>query len=169
MRGRVLDYQDLEGTGIVSGDDGQRYSFTRGDLQGGVRVVRQGQDVDFQAADGRATLIYVTGAAGAGGAATDSITQALNSFDASLNTGEKSRLVAGVLAIVLGALGVHKFYLGLTNAGIIMLAVCLVGSIIFGIGPLAMAVVGLIEGIIYLTKSDADFQQTYVVGKKAWF
>ena len=35
----------------------------------------------------------------------------------------------------------------------------------FGIG----GIIGLIEGIIYLTKSDADFIQTYQVGKKEWF
>ena len=48
MRGKVLSYQDLEGTGIISGDDGKRYSFVRGDLQDGVRTVRVGADVDFQ-------------------------------------------------------------------------------------------------------------------------
>ena len=34
---------------------------------------------------------------------------------------------------------------------------------------LAMGIVGLIEGILYLTKSDEDFEQIYVVGKKPWF
>ena len=50
-----------------------------------------------------------------------------------------------------------------------MLLVTLVGSIAFGLGPMAMGLLGLIEGIIYLTKSDAAFQQEYVIGKKAWF
>jgi len=161
MRGKVLSYQDLEGTGIISGDDGKRYSFVRGDLQDGVRTVRIGADVDFQIDGDKASAIYVMGS---GSAAADSINEAVESF----SSGEKNRIVAGVLAILLGALGIHKFYLGLTQPGIIMLLVTLVGSIAFGLGPMAMGILGLIEGIIYLTKSDAAFQQEYVVGKKAW-
>lgn len=32
-----------------------------------------------------------------------------------------------------------------------------------------MAVIGLVEGIIYLTKSDQEFVDMYVKGKKGWF
>jgi TM2 domain-containing membrane protein YozV len=70
------------------------------------------------------------------------------------------RTMAGILAIVLGAFGAHRFYLGDTTGGLIRIAtnlLCLGG------------VIGLIEGIIYLTKTDADFHQTYIVEKKAWF
>ena len=161
MRGKVLSYQDLEGTGIISGDDGKRYSFVRGDLQDGVRTVRVGADVDFQIDGEKAAAIYVMGS---GSAAADSLNEAVESF----SSGEKNKVVAGILAILLGALGIHKFYLGLTQSGIIMLLVTLIGSIAFGLGPMAMGLLGLIEGIIYLTKSDAAFQQEYVVGKKAW-
>lgn len=80
----------------------------------------------------------------------------------------KSKVVAGLLAIFLGTLGVHKFYLGYTQAGIIMLLVSLLGAIIL-VGPLAMGVIALIEGILYLTKSDQDFYQIYIVGKRPWF
>ena len=71
-----------------------------------------------------------------------------------------SRVTCGILAILLGGLGIHKFMLGNITGGIIMivLSCCGVGSII-----------GLIEGIIYLTKTDEEFYQTYVVEKKAWF
>ena len=81
---------------------------------------------------------------------------------------QKSKVAAGLLAIFLGSLGIHKFYLGQTKAGIIMLAITLVGSLV-AIGPLAMAVVALIEGIMYLTKSDQDFYRIYVAGSKSWF
>jgi len=74
------------------------------------------------------------------------------------------RIVAGICAILLGTLGIHKFILGLTKEGIIML---LVSCTCIGI-PI-MSTIGLIEGIIYLTKSDADFYQTYIVDKKGWF
>ncbi len=45
----------------------------------------------------------------------------------------------------------------------------LVSLLTFGIGALPMGVIGLVEGIIYLTKSDEEFYQTYMLGKKEWF
>lgn len=78
----------------------------------------------------------------------------------------KEKLVAGLLAIFIGTLGIHKFYLGYTKSGIIML---LVSLFTFGVGASVMAVISLIEGILYLTKSDAEFYQTYVQNKKEWF
>ncbi len=80
--------------------------------------------------------------------------------------GADKKLPAGLCGIFLGAFGVHKFVLGYTKTGIIMLAVTL---LTFGIGAAIMSVVGLIEGIIYLTKSDQDFVSEYVVGQKEWF
>lgn len=76
---------------------------------------------------------------------------------------------------MLGGLGVHKFILGLNNSGLIMLVVWLVGlvtgmcMIIPLFASVAMNIIGLVEGIIYLTKSDEDFYQTYAVQKKEWF
>lgn len=84
--------------------------------------------------------------------------------------GAEKKLVAGLLGILLGGLGIHKFYLGYNKEGIIMLVGTLViGIITCGIGAWAVGVVGLIEGIIYLTKSDEDFVNTYITGKKPWF
>lgn len=90
--------------------------------------------------------------------------------------GAEKKLAAGLCGILLGGLGVHKFILGYNNEGIIMivglLAAFVITFISCGIGfPLLMApgIVGLIEGIIYLTKSDEEFVQTYVIGKKPWF
>jgi TM2 domain-containing membrane protein YozV len=75
---------------------------------------------------------------------------------------DKERLTAALLGIFLGGLGIHKFYLGYNNAGIIQIVITIFTC---GIG----SVIGLIEGIIYLTKSDAEFQATYVQQKKEWF
>jgi TM2 domain-containing membrane protein YozV len=84
--------------------------------------------------------------------------------------GAEKKVAAGVLAILLGGLGIHKFYLGYTTAGIIMLAVSLcIGAFTCGTGYGLMGLIGLIEGIIYLTKTDADFVATYVTNKKEWF
>ncbi len=79
-----------------------------------------------------------------------------------MNAQESKRIVAGVLAIIFGWLGVHKFILGYTQEGVIQLVVSVLTC---GAG----GVIGLIEGIIYLTKSDEEFIQTYQVGKKGWF
>lgn len=76
---------------------------------------------------------------------------------------DNKKIAAGLLAILLGALGVHKFLLGYTNVGIIWLLIS-----VFTCGTLT-SILGLIEGIIYLTKTDEEFYQTYQVGKKAWF
>jgi TM2 domain-containing membrane protein YozV len=79
---------------------------------------------------------------------------------------KKERMVAGLLGILLGSLGVHKFYLGYTTEGIIMAAVSIV-SLGF-LAPIA-GIIGLIEGILYLTKPEEEFQSTYVQAKKGWF
>ena len=83
---------------------------------------------------------------------------------------ESKRVLAGVLAIVLGPLGVHKFILGYNKEGILML-VCtfLLGIITCGVSAWAVGIISLIEGIIYLTKSDEEFVYTYQTNKKGWF
>ena len=82
----------------------------------------------------------------------------------------KDKTTAGILGILLGGLGVHKFYLGYTNEGLIMLLVSLVGGVFTcGFGSMAVGAIGLAEGIIYITKSDEEFAATYVHGRKTWF
>jgi TM2 domain-containing membrane protein YozV len=82
----------------------------------------------------------------------------------------KSKVLAGVLGIIFGGLGVHKFYLGYTTEGLIMLAVTVLGWIITGgLASGLMSLIGLIEGIIYLTKPDQEFCDMYVYNKKGWF
>jgi TM2 domain-containing membrane protein YozV len=76
------------------------------------------------------------------------------------------KIAAGICGILLGALGVHKFILGYTTEGLIML---LVSVLTCGFGATVTGLIGLVEGIIYLTKSDAEFESTYLVGKKGWF
>jgi TM2 domain-containing membrane protein YozV len=80
--------------------------------------------------------------------------------------GAEKKLVAGLLGIFLNCLGIHKFYLGYKKEGLIMLLVSLLTC---GIGAVVMWPIGLIEGIIYLTKSDQDFVATYITGRKGWF
>jgi TM2 domain-containing membrane protein YozV len=83
-----------------------------------------------------------------------------------LSARASNKIPAGVCGIILGGLGVHKFILGYTGAGLIMLLVSVLScGIFYGI----MHIIGLIEGIIYLCKSDEEFARTYVDGRKEWF
>jgi len=80
--------------------------------------------------------------------------------------GQSNRVAAGVLGIVIGSFGIHKFVIGNTTPGLIML---LVTVLTCGFGGIAMHIIGIIEGIKYLTMSDAEFYRTYIVDKKGWF
>ncbi len=86
-----------------------------------------------------------------------------------------NKIPAGICGILLGGLGVHKFILGYTNTGVLMLVVSVVGTLIgfftciTFFAATAMSIIGLIEGIIYLTKTDEEFVRLYVDGRKDWF
>ena len=62
----------------------------------------------------------------------------------------KSKIVAGRLGPFLGTLGVHNFYLGNTGKAVAQLLLTLVGWILLGLGPIAAAIWGFVEGIIIL-------------------
>jgi TM2 domain-containing membrane protein YozV len=88
--------------------------------------------------------------------------------------GDNKKILAGLLAIFLGSLGIHKFILGYQKEGIILLVASVVGYatlciVVGGFIISALWIIGVIEGIIYLTKSDEEFYNTYQVGRKPWF
>ena len=70
----------------------------------------------------------------------------------SLPQSGKNKTTAGILAILLGDFGAHKFYLGNPGLGVLYLVFC--WTFIPGI-------IGIVEGIIYLTSSDQDFALKY--------
>jgi TM2 domain-containing membrane protein YozV len=82
------------------------------------------------------------------------------------NPRASNKIPAGVCGIILGGFGVHKFILGYTGSGLIMLLVSVLSC--GALYPL-MHLLGLIEGIIYLTKSDDEFVRLYIDGRKEWF
>lgn len=82
----------------------------------------------------------------------------------------KDHVAAGLLAIFLGWLGIHKFYLGYNTAGFTMLAVAILGSLLsFGLAAVAIWIIAIVEGVLYLGKSQTDFEQVYVFGHREWF
>lgn len=91
------------------------------------------------------------------------------------NSVQSKKMMAALTAIFLGHFGAHKFVLGYNKEGIILLSITLglflLGFCIFLIWIFLPIVfmVSFIEGIIYLTKSDEDFVNTYQLNKKPWF
>lgn len=74
------------------------------------------------------------------------------SFYAPTGVEVKSKLVAGLLAIFLGSLGIHNFYLGFTNKALVQILVSLIGgALTCGIASLAISIWAIVEGILILT------------------
>ena len=161
VKGQVLNYSVQTNSGIISGDDGNRYTFNGPEWREG-RVPVRGMYVDFKARGTAAVGIYISGGTGT--------TYGVSGFPVY----SKSKIAAGLFAIFLGGLGIHKFYLGYTTQGVVLLAGSIAGFvlafviigffILLGIG-----VICLIEGIIYLSQSDEEFESVYVTGRKPWF
>ena len=80
--------------------------------------------------------------------------------------GADKKVLAGVLGIILGAFGIHKFVLGYNKEGIILLVITVVSC---GFAGAVTGVIGIVEGIMYLTKSDEEFVNTYIRNQKPWF
>ncbi len=186
MNGTILDYTVQTNSGLITGDDGNRYNFVGTEWKDEA-IPNRGMRVDFEAQGGDAVAIYrAMPASGAGGMGA--------ALDGVLGS-ERTKLVAGLLGILLGWAGAHKFYLGMKRPAMMQLAVggggvvlaLVVGNIfvalgIFGIGLfigllmfavgyialMAAGILGLVEGIIYLSKSDEEFQTIYVTGQKQW-
>jgi TM2 domain-containing membrane protein YozV len=82
------------------------------------------------------------------------------------NPRASNKIPAGICAILLGWLGIHKFIMGYTGAGLIMLLITILTC---GILWPILHIIGIIEGIIYLCKTDDEFVRLYVDGRREWF
>ncbi len=75
-------------------------------------------------------------------------------------------MLAGSLGSIVGGFGIHKFILGSAKEGMIMLLVSVLSCFMLS---WVMHIIGIVEGIMYLTKSDEEFVRTYIYGRKGWF
>ena len=162
MKGRILSYSVQTNSGEISGDDGNRYTFLGQDWQESQPPVR-GMYVDFAVEGNQATSIF---RALEEPAPVHAPVSAIPGPVRPTTANSKSKTAAGVLGILLGGLGIHKLYLGYTGPGILFLL-----AFIFtcGFAGLITGPIGLIEGIIYLTKSEEEFDAIYVQGRRSFF
>lgn len=147
MKGKILNFTDKTKVGIISAENGDRYSFSITDWKG-ESFPKTNQRVDFTIQDSFANDIYLDNS---------------NSIVAS------KKIAAALFAFFLGFFGAHKFYLGYKKQGLIMLITFFAGFILLGIPSMIVGVIAFIEFILYLTKSDVEFEETYVTGKRKWF
>lgn len=152
MKGKVLGYDKATQSGIISGEDGKRYNFTKSDWKSPNEPTAN-STVDFEFQGSNATDIYKV-ASHAGLDTSDVATK---------------KWIAVALAFFFGFLGAHKFFLGYTKQGIIMVAVFLLGFILLGIPSGIIAVIAFVECIIYAIKPTDSFEETYIKNQRAWF
>ena len=152
MKGHVLDFSVQSNSGEISGADGQHYTFSGTEWRARGAPVR-GMSVDFQVDGQQARAVY---AALAG-----------------TTPGAKSKVAAGLFALLLGSLGIHKFYLGYIGPGLVYLLINTIGFavtwMVLCIPNAALILFSVVEAILYFTKSDEEFERTYVAGYRPWF
>ena len=147
MRGQVLGVDPRTGEGIVAGQDGQRYRFAPDDwAHRGEPAI--GIEVDFEAANDRALSVFPMPTAPGPRRAVPPA--------AAVPANDRNKYVAAVMAFVIGTLGIHRFYLGRTGSGIVMLVLS-----ITVIGLVISAPWALVDMIRYLMMSDEEFAARY--------
>jgi len=133
MKGTILSYDVTTHSGKISGYDGNRYSFIRQDWSGN-NTPKEGIEVDFENEGQNAKDIIPI--------------KKINSG----SSGHKDKTVAALLALFLGGIGIHKFYLGRGTQGVLY---------ILFFWTFIPAIIAFFEGIIYLTKSEEAFNDLY--------
>ena len=73
-------------------------------------------------------------------------------FDSRVPYTSKNKITAGLFALLLGGIGIHKFYLNQVGAGIVYLLFC---------WTFIPTIIAFVEGIVLLTLTDDDFARRY--------
>jgi TM2 domain-containing membrane protein YozV len=150
LRGHILGVDVRTGEGLLTGQDGQRYRFGPADWADRGEPAR-GLEVDFESEGGRALSIYPVP-----GAVAVTRPEFAVSAPARAPRNDRNKLIAALLAFLLGPLGIHRFYTGRTGSGIVMLVLS-----ITVIGLFVTVPWGFIDMIRYLMMSDEEFERRY--------
>lgn len=156
--------------GTVAGEDGRLYIYTQFDWLEH-EPARIGDRVDFMPSAEHARDIH---------SAPPEIVDPDDPESAQMPGSErteplrKSRAATIVLALLLGSLGAHKFYLGYPVPGLVLLvgtaiSVPLWIATIGFFGTASIVAVTVIEAVIYATMPSDQFHGRYVVGRRSWF
>ncbi|WP_288410676.1 TM2 domain-containing protein [uncultured Sphingomonas sp.] len=145
MRGQVLGVDRDGREGRIAGDDGQRYWFEPDDWSDRIGPA-VGAQVDFEVSNGRALRIYHV----PGTVAPRAVAEPAR------RRPRKDKVAAILFAFFLGTLGIHRFYLGRTGSGLVMLLLSCTLIGLFVTGPWA-----LIDAIRYLVMDNDDFHHRY--------
>lgn len=180
MKGRILDHNPKSQQGLIAAEDGNSYMFVDSQWQADC-LPEPGTEVEFTASRQDALNVGLWQAKPSPGLGRWWFLPAQYLLLVLAALGVKRlfqqkprRMTAVALALLFGSLGIHKVYLGRFRPVLILLiaAVCL-GWLW---GPMAiillLAVSGLIswiELLLYLSKTDAEFEQIYLNRHKAWF
>ena len=160
MKGHITHVR--KDVGVIRGADGAEYSFAIQDIlanpHGKFGRWAELWEVSFLPKGDRATQIVIS-RVGVG-------TYKVITLDGSEQ--KKQQIVAATLALLFGALGAHKFYLGYNTQGTIMLLMGTLGWFLL-VPPFASLLIGLIEAVIYFRKSEQEFYDTYEAKQRAWF
>ena len=147
--------------GVIRGADGTEYSFAIQDIlanpHGKFGRWAELWEVSFLPEGDRATQIVIRRVG---------VTYNVITLDGSEH--EKKQIMAATLALLFGALGAHKFYLGYKTQGTIMLLMGTLGWFLL-VPPFASLLIGLIEAVIYFRKNEQEFYDTYEAKQRAWF
>jgi len=144
MKGSILEFDIGSKEGVISGEDGCRYVFTL-DQWMYKRLPQAGRKVTFTLNDGKLVSATMT------------------------TMGKSKKMSAVLLAFFFGVLGFHKFYLGYHKQGICMLVLFVFGYVFLALPSMVIAIIALVEFLIYLFKSDVEFEQEYVLENRPWF
>ena len=150
VKGQILQFSIQDNQGAITGEDGKRYNFSHSEWkeQG---YPERGMRVDFAVEEGQALQVYLA-------------------LEQSAETEKrKSKVAAGLFAIFLGGIGIHKFYLGYNVVGLIYFGIAILGVFLLLVPNVILGIIALIEGLVYLSKSDEDFQRIYVDRRRRMF
>jgi len=144
MKGSVLEFDIRSKNGVISGEDGCRYRFNM-EQWVSPRPPQVNSKVNFTLNSGKLVSARMT------------------------TMGKSKKMGAVLLAFFFGVLGFHKFYLGYHKQGICMLVLFVFGYVFLALPSMVIAIIALVEFVIYLFKSDVEFEQEYVLENRPWF
>ena len=158
--GLIIDMSG--GVGTITGEDGSSYNLITEDILVNTKQIEGrglvGHKVFFIPDGAQAKRVIVR---------DDILGIYIVAADGSF-IGNGDRLISAIIAVLLGLIGAHKFYLGYKSQGILMFLAGTVGWLLI-FPPFISFVISIAEAFIYLSKTDQEFYDTYIAKERGWF